>query len=152
MLNRLDLTIASGKVVAIADITHAIIGASVGIGAAQLAARCSELDRAVNAGDSNRLTVFAAELRRCFEETAAQLASYPPREGRADARFVAMNSNLEGLLHRRRRAFLGNTVSPHFRSRFQLPFYLGSVATAPSCGDPLYQVAWLRRATSQQYS
>lgn len=83
MLNRLDLTIASGKVVAIADITHAIIGASVGIGAAQLAARCSELDRAVNAGDSNRLTVFAAELRRCFEETAAQLASYPPREGRA---------------------------------------------------------------------
>jgi two-component system sensor histidine kinase RpfC len=83
MLNRLDLTIASGKVVAIADITHAIIGASVGIGAAQLAVRCSELDRAVNAGDSNRLTVFAAELRRCFEETAAQLASYPSIEGRA---------------------------------------------------------------------
>lgn len=83
MLTRMDATIASGKVVAVTDITHAIKGASVGIGAVQLAARCSEIDRAANAGDRSRLTLHAAELRRCFEATSAQLNSFPPGESRA---------------------------------------------------------------------
>ncbi len=83
MLSRLDMTIVGGKVVAITDVTHAITGACVGIGAAQLAARCVELDRAANTGDSGRLTGLAAELRRCFEATAAQLASFPAGESRA---------------------------------------------------------------------
>jgi CheY-like chemotaxis protein/HPt (histidine-containing phosphotransfer) domain-containing protein len=83
MLGRLDGALAGGKVVAITDITHAITGACVGIGAAQLAARCGELDRAVNAADGSRLTTLAAELRRCFEATAAQLDSLTLGESRA---------------------------------------------------------------------
>jgi two-component system sensor histidine kinase RpfC len=83
MLARLDSTITEGKVVALTDITHAITGASVGIGAAQLAARCEEIDRAANNGDRSRLATLAGELRHCFEATAAQLNGLPPREGRA---------------------------------------------------------------------
>jgi two-component system sensor histidine kinase RpfC len=83
MLTKLDATIASGKVVAVTDITHGITGASVGIGAAQLAARCEALDRAASIGDRSRLTALAGELRRCFEATAVQLNTIAPDESRA---------------------------------------------------------------------
>jgi two-component system sensor histidine kinase RpfC len=83
MLSRLDASISSGQLMAVTDITHAITGASLGIGAAQLAARCSEVDRAASAGDSSRLAVLATELRRCFEVTAAQLSGHTPGEHRA---------------------------------------------------------------------
>jgi CheY-like chemotaxis protein/HPt (histidine-containing phosphotransfer) domain-containing protein len=83
MLKRLDATILSGQAAAVGDITHAITGASLGIGAAQLAARCADVDRAANAGDKDRLATLSAELRRCFDATAAQLKSLTPGEHRA---------------------------------------------------------------------
>jgi two-component system sensor histidine kinase RpfC len=78
LLNRLRESSASGGMTGIADITHAIKGAAVGIGASQLAARCDEVDRAAGAGDKNRVTTLVAELRRCYEATVAQLAAQPP--------------------------------------------------------------------------
>ncbi len=83
MLNRLRELGASGGMTGVADVTHAIKGAALGIGAPQLAARCDEVDRAAAAGDKGRVTTLAAELRRCYEATAAQLAAQPPGGHRA---------------------------------------------------------------------
>jgi two-component system sensor histidine kinase RpfC len=82
-LHRLEAAISSDCATPITDITHAIVGASVGIGAAQLAARCSEIDRASQSGEKVRLPTLVAELRKCFEMTAAQLSTLVLEDYRA---------------------------------------------------------------------
>ena len=72
-LIRLNTAISDNRISSILDITHAIVGASLGLGAAQLGARCSEIDRASQSGHLQRLPVLAADLRKCFDVTAAQL-------------------------------------------------------------------------------
>jgi two-component system sensor histidine kinase RpfC len=83
MLNRLREFGAEGVMSGVPDITHAIKGAALGIGAQQLAARCDEVDRAAAAGDKSRVTTLIAELRRCYDATAAQLLAHRPGEHRA---------------------------------------------------------------------
>ncbi len=91
MLNRLDSSIAEGAVSAsvpagvsrVTDITHALTGASLGIGAAQLASRCREIDRVAENGDVARIQSLAKELRKCFQATAAQLSNSSPGQHRA---------------------------------------------------------------------
>jgi two-component system, sensor histidine kinase RpfC len=80
MLQRLETTIAGEQSMAVADVTHAITGAAVAIGATQLAARCSEINRAATAGDRSRLATLTGDLRRCFEATAGQLRLAIPAE------------------------------------------------------------------------
>lgn len=83
MLGRLNDEIIAGRVTVIPEITHAIKGASVGIGAQQLAARCDEVDRIAAIGDNARLKTVTADLRRCYEATVAHLTAHPPGEHRA---------------------------------------------------------------------
>ena len=83
MLDRLRDATVAGRFTVIPEITHAIKGASVGIGAQQLAARCDEVDRIAAMGDDKRLTTLVVELRRCYEATVAHLTTHPPGEHRA---------------------------------------------------------------------
>jgi two-component system sensor histidine kinase RpfC len=57
----------------IADVTHAIKGASVGIGATRLAACCDEVDNLAAAGQRDATSFAAARLCRCAEETYGEL-------------------------------------------------------------------------------
>ena len=76
LLERLDNAIANEQRAAISDAVHAIKGAAVGIGAQQLAARCTSIDDAAANGHFGQLRVLAAEMRRCFAATSAQLTDY----------------------------------------------------------------------------
>jgi two-component system sensor histidine kinase RpfC len=78
LLARLDTTYASGMLMTIPDLMHAIRGAAAGIGAQQLAARCLEIDEAARRGERERLLPLIAEMRRCFTATAAQLHAAAP--------------------------------------------------------------------------
>jgi HPt (histidine-containing phosphotransfer) domain-containing protein len=57
MLKRLDLAVANARMADVPDITHAIKGAALGIGAQQLAARCIDIDHAASKHDDARLRV-----------------------------------------------------------------------------------------------
>lgn len=83
MLGRLREAIAAGRLTTVPEITHAIKGASVGIGAQQLAARCDEVDRIAALGDEARLATVVTDLRRCYDATVAHLTAHPPGEHRA---------------------------------------------------------------------
>ncbi|MEO8004836.1 MAG: ATP-binding protein [Betaproteobacteria bacterium] len=83
LLGRLDSMAVNGMVVEIPDITHAIRGAAVGIGAQQLAARCLELDDAANKGEREKVPPLIFEMRRCFNATSAQLTILTPGPQRA---------------------------------------------------------------------
>ncbi len=83
LLKRLDTEVAGGKLHAVPDLTHGIKGASVGIGAQQLAARCAEIDQAVASGQISRVRTLLLELRRCFDATSAQLNGYTAEKSRA---------------------------------------------------------------------
>jgi len=76
MLKRLDLAVTNARMADVPDITHAIKGAALGIGAQQLAARCIDIDGAASKHDDARLRVLAADLRKCFDATKVQLDSY----------------------------------------------------------------------------
>ena len=83
MLKRIDAAIVAGETLGVADATHAIKGAALGIGARQLAARCAIVDDAAAAGQSERLHSAVADLHKCFEETAVQVNEYSARKLRA---------------------------------------------------------------------
>ena len=84
LLKRLDAAVAGSDTKTITDITHAIRGAAVGIGAQQLAAKCAEIDRLATDGSTDQLGVSTAELRACFEATMGKLTP-PLPENRASA-------------------------------------------------------------------
>lgn len=76
LLKRLDAAIEAEQRSALADITHAIRGAALGIGAQQLAARCENIEQAAASAHLSQLHTLAAEMRRCFNATSAQLSTY----------------------------------------------------------------------------
>ena len=80
LLERLDSAIANEQRAAISDAIHAIKGAAVGIGAQQLAARCTSIDDATANGHFGQLRILAGEMRRCFAATSAQLTDYSTRK------------------------------------------------------------------------
>jgi HPt (histidine-containing phosphotransfer) domain-containing protein len=80
LLERLDNAIANEQRAAISDAIHAIKGAAVGIGAQQMAARCTSIDDATANGHFGQLRILAGEMRRCFAATSAQLTDYSTRK------------------------------------------------------------------------
>ncbi len=82
LLQRLDEAIAKGETAAIRDVTHAIKGAALSIGAQQLGARCASIDDAAAGRQFPQLKNQAADLRACYESTAAQISAYAMRKHR----------------------------------------------------------------------
>ncbi len=76
LLKRLDAALAAEQRSALADITHAIRGAALGVGAQQLAARCESIEQAATSAHLGQLRDLVAEMRRCFNATSAQLTTY----------------------------------------------------------------------------
>jgi two-component system, sensor histidine kinase RpfC len=81
LLDRLDSEVANEQRAAISDAVHAIRGAALGIGAQQLAARCTSIDDAAANGHFGQLRILSAEMRRCFAATSAQLTDYSVKKG-----------------------------------------------------------------------
>ena len=81
LLKRLDTAIASEQRATLADITHAIRGAALGIGAQQLAARCESIEQVAASAQFTQLRNLVAEMRRCFDATSVQLNSYTGKKG-----------------------------------------------------------------------
>jgi CheY-like chemotaxis protein/HPt (histidine-containing phosphotransfer) domain-containing protein len=81
LLKRLEKAIADEQRTALADITHAIRGAALGIGAQQLAARCESIEQAAASAQFGQLRGLAADMRRCFDATSAQLTAYSSKVG-----------------------------------------------------------------------
>ncbi len=81
LLMRLDTAIAAEQRTALADIAHAIRGAALGIGAQQLAVQCARIEEAASSGHIEQLRNLAADMRRCFDATAAQFNDYTMKRG-----------------------------------------------------------------------
>jgi two-component system sensor histidine kinase RpfC len=81
LLDRLDSAVANEQRAAISDAVHAIRGAALGIGAQQLAARCTSIDDAAANGHFGQLRILSAEMRRCYAATSAQLTDYSAKKG-----------------------------------------------------------------------
>lgn len=81
LLGRLDSAIAAEHRSAMTDIAHAIRGAALSIGAQQLAAQCTRIEEAASNGHIGQLQKLAADMRRCFDETATQLSDYTLKKG-----------------------------------------------------------------------
>jgi two-component system sensor histidine kinase RpfC len=82
LLGRLDAAVAANQTVTVTDITHAIKGAAVGIGAQQLAARCGEVDHFAVGVENDGLQASLVDLRKCFSATMRELRPHLP-ESRA---------------------------------------------------------------------
>jgi two-component system sensor histidine kinase RpfC len=83
LLKRLDGLVASEQTSAIVDITHAIKGASLGVGAKQLAELCSGIDAAAAGAQIAQLRTLSTEMRRCFEATNLEFVAYTQHKQRA---------------------------------------------------------------------
>jgi CheY-like chemotaxis protein len=83
LLKRLDTAIATEQRTTLADITHAIRGAALGIGAQQLAAHCESIEQVAASAQFSQLRNLVADVRRCFDATSVQLNSYANRKGAA---------------------------------------------------------------------
>jgi two-component system sensor histidine kinase RpfC len=80
LLDRLDNAVANEQRGAISDAVHAIKGAALGIGAQQLAERCSSIDDAAANSHFGQLRILATEMRRCYVATSARLSDYSPKK------------------------------------------------------------------------
>ena len=76
LLRKLDAAIASGQSSVIGDVLHSIKGASVGIGATQLAARCAALEEPFESGHYTQVYAAIPSLRQCFDATVRQIGAY----------------------------------------------------------------------------
>jgi len=65
-----------GELASVGDVTHAMKGAAVGIGAARFGILCAEVEQLAAAGQGDAVSAALARLRGCFEETSAQLRHY----------------------------------------------------------------------------
>ena len=74
LLTELDQARSRGDSDEIKDITHAMRGAALSIGAQQLAARALTLETAAAANRTCELRGLAADVRRCFNATTRQLS------------------------------------------------------------------------------
>jgi two-component system sensor histidine kinase RpfC len=75
-LDRLDAVIAEGKSAAVVDYTHPIKGAAVSVGAMRLAASCNTVEAVASSGNVAQLGRVAAEMRKCYQATMAELDTY----------------------------------------------------------------------------
>jgi two-component system sensor histidine kinase RpfC len=73
LLGELDDVLGRGELAPVADITHAMKGAALGIGAARLASQCAELVSAARAGKAVEAGRVHAQLRGTFEQTRVEL-------------------------------------------------------------------------------
>jgi len=81
LLKRLDAAIVAEQRTTLTDITHAIRGVALGIGAEQLAAQCVEIEEVAASAQFEQLRRLAAEMRRCFDATSAHLTTYTQKRG-----------------------------------------------------------------------
>jgi two-component system, sensor histidine kinase RpfC len=81
LLNRLDAAISNEQCTAVTDVTHAIRGAALGIGAQRLASCCAAIDAAATNRQFGQLRTLATEMRRCFDATSEQLNNYTNKKG-----------------------------------------------------------------------
>ncbi|MGH8852035.1 MAG: ATP-binding protein [Casimicrobiaceae bacterium] len=79
LLERLDAAVANEQQSGITEVIHALKGASLGIGAQQLAARCVAIEDAAAKHQYAQLRVLASEMRKCFDATSTQLTAYSQR-------------------------------------------------------------------------
>ena len=61
---------------AVLDVLHSIKGAAVGIGASQLAARCTAMEELADGGRYTHVYAASPALRQCFDATVRQLAAH----------------------------------------------------------------------------
>lgn len=83
LTDSLTLSIEQRNLSAVADVTHAIKGAALGIGATRLAALCAEMDKHAASGREEAALQVLARMKRCFEETSARLSLVTARTSRA---------------------------------------------------------------------
>ena len=83
LLKRLDGAIANEQTSGVVDITHAIKGASLGVGAKQLAELCDGIDVAAAGAQIALLRTLATDMRHCFEATNLEFAAYTQQKQRA---------------------------------------------------------------------
>ena len=65
-----------GELAFVGDVTHAMKGAALGIGAARFATYCVELEQLAASGQIEASRSAVNKLRACYEETSAQLRQY----------------------------------------------------------------------------
>jgi len=80
LLRKLDAAVSAGQSVAVLDLLHSIKGAAVGIGASQLAARCTSMEELADAGRHTQVYAASPSLRHCFEATVGELATHSARK------------------------------------------------------------------------
>ena len=76
LLVRTHETLDGGDGDALSDLMHTLKGAAVSVGAIRLAALTREFDTRVGAGSAEDAEAAFADLRSCFEATAAALREY----------------------------------------------------------------------------
>jgi two-component system sensor histidine kinase RpfC len=76
LLSELDDVLVRNELSRVADITHAMKGAALGIGASRLASQCVELENAARAGNESTTRAIAAALRVSIEQTKEQLQQH----------------------------------------------------------------------------
>jgi len=86
LLNNAQALLDRGDLAQVSDVTHAMKGAALGIGAARFAFHCAELEHATTTGALNNARATLGKLRGCFEETSAQLREFATTLPRAIAR------------------------------------------------------------------
>jgi HPt (histidine-containing phosphotransfer) domain-containing protein len=73
LMSELVDVLARNELSLVADITHAMKGAALGIGAARLAGQCAELEAAARCGNETVTFSIANALRGSIEQTREEL-------------------------------------------------------------------------------
>jgi len=82
LLARLRSAIEDERYSDINDITHAIKGAALSVGAARLAALCEAINTAADAGRADHLRTLVNDVSDCFERTVIEFEAYSSRNCR----------------------------------------------------------------------
>jgi two-component system sensor histidine kinase RpfC len=83
LLARLDKAVEGKRGVEVGEITHAIKGAAMSVGATLLAAQSDEIGKAAIRGGGADAKALLGEIRLCFERTDREFDSYLSRKKRA---------------------------------------------------------------------
>jgi two-component system sensor histidine kinase RpfC len=83
LIGQLDVLLVTGRHMEIGDVTHAIKGAALSVGAAQLVVHCDDIDKASIGAVREDLQRHVTEMRRCFERTDLEFHAYLSRKQRA---------------------------------------------------------------------
>ena len=73
LLAKLDSAVETKSLQDVADITHGIKGAALGVGATQMAAKCDSVDAAAARGRIDDLQAHCGDIRKTFTETLSEL-------------------------------------------------------------------------------